>query len=104
MPAMRPRESFELVKNAVRLWLDRNAFQHAGALSFCTLFSLAPLLILLITIVGIVYGGQAASGEISARIADLVGAQVAAAVAQYASTRRAGAAIPGTPRRRDHSA
>jgi membrane protein len=80
MPTMRPRESFELVKSAVSLWLDRNAFQHAGALGFCTLFSLAPLLILLITIVGIVYGAQAASGEISARIADLVGAQAAAAV------------------------
>jgi membrane protein len=80
MQSMRPRESFELVKGAISLWLDRNAFQHAGALGFCTLFSLAPLLIILITIVGIVYGEQAASGEISARMANLVGAQAAAAV------------------------
>lgn len=80
MQSMRPRESFDLVKGAISLWLDRNAFQHAGALGFCTLFSLAPLLIILITIVGIVYGEQAASGEISARIANLVGEQAAAAV------------------------
>lgn len=80
MPAMRPREPVELLKSAVNLWLNRNAFQHAGALGFCTLFSLAPLVIILITVVGIVYGDQAASGEISARIADLVGEQAAAAV------------------------
>ena len=77
---MRPREPVELLKSAVNLWLNRNAFQHAGALGFYTLFSLAPLVIILITVVGIVYGEQAASGEISARIADLVGEQAAAAV------------------------
>jgi membrane protein len=77
---MQPRDSVQLVKSAVNLWLDRNAFQHAGALGFCTLFSLAPLVIILVTIVGAVFGEQAASGEISARITDLVGAQAAAAV------------------------
>jgi membrane protein len=77
---MRPSDSVQLVKSAVNLWLGRNAFQHAGALGFCTLFSLAPLVIILVTIVGAVFGKQAASGEISARIADLVGAQAAAAV------------------------
>nr|WP_298718110.1 YihY/virulence factor BrkB family protein [uncultured Steroidobacter sp.] len=77
---MPPLTFFPLVKNAVNLWLDRNAFQHAGALGFCTLFSLAPLVILLVAIVGTVYGEQAASGEISAKIADLVGAQAASAV------------------------
>lgn len=80
MPAMMPLTPLELVKSAVKLWLDRNAFQHAGALGFCTLFSLAPLVIILVAIVGAVYGEEAASGEISAGIADLVGAQAASAV------------------------
>lgn len=61
-------------------WLDRDAFQHAGALGFCTLFSLAPLVIILVAIVGAVYGEDAASGEISAAITELVGAQAASAV------------------------
>ncbi|WP_116809858.1 YihY/virulence factor BrkB family protein [Steroidobacter cummioxidans] len=77
---MPPLDFVQLVKKAVNLWLDRNAFQHAGALGFCTLFSLAPLVIILVAIVGFVYGEEAASGEISAEIADLVGAQAAAAV------------------------
>jgi membrane protein len=69
-----------LLKDAVDLWLERDAFQHAGALAYCTLFSLAPLIILLVAIVGFVYGEEAASGEISAGITELVGPQAAAAV------------------------
>jgi membrane protein len=70
----------DLLKDAVKLWLDRDAFQHAGALAYCTLFSLAPLIIILVAIVGVVYGEEAASGEISAGISDLVGQQAALAV------------------------
>jgi membrane protein len=69
-----------LFREAAKLWVERDAFQHAGALAFYTLFSLAPLVIILVTIVGTVYGEEAASGEISAGISDLVGEQAAAAV------------------------
>lgn len=77
---MPPLTFVQLLKGAAQRWLDRDAFQHAGALGFCTLFSLAPLVIILVTIVGVVYGADAASGEISATIADMVGAQAASAV------------------------
>jgi membrane protein len=70
----------QLIRQAVKLWLDREAFQHAGALAFYTLFSLAPLVIILVAIVGAVYGQEAASGEISAGISNLVGPQAASAV------------------------
>jgi len=72
--------SLRLLGEAARVWLDRNAFQHAGALAFYTLFSLAPLMIILVAIIGAVYGEEAASGEIFARIRDLLGNQAAAAV------------------------
>jgi membrane protein len=77
---MPPLSFFQLLKDAAKRWLDHDAFQHAGALGFCTLFSLAPLVIILVAIVGAVYGEDAASGEISAAITDLVGAQAAVAV------------------------
>jgi len=77
---MAPQTFIQLLKDAAQRWLDRDAFQHAGALGFCTLFSLAPLVIILVAIVGAVYGQDAASGEISAAITDLVGAQAATAV------------------------
>lgn len=77
---MQPVSFFQLLKEAAQRWSDREAFQHAGALGFCTLFSLSPLVIILVAIVGAVYGEDAASGEISAAITDLVGSQAAAAV------------------------
>jgi membrane protein len=70
----------QILKTAAQRWLEREAFQHAGALAFCTLFSLAPLVIILVAIVGTVFGEDAASGQISAAISDLVGAQAATAV------------------------
>ena len=78
MPARHP--ALALLTEAVTLWTARNAFQHAGALAFYTLFSLAPLTIILITIIGAVFGEEAARGEISAQIDDLIGGQAAEAV------------------------
>jgi membrane protein len=69
-----------LLRDAVKLWVERDAFQQAGALAFYTLFSLAPLVIILVAIVGFVYGEDAASGNISAGISELVGPQAATAV------------------------
>jgi membrane protein len=70
----------QIFKTAAGRWLERDAFMHAGALGFCTLFSLAPLVIIIVSIVGIVFGEDAASGQISVAIADLVGVQAAMAV------------------------
>jgi membrane protein len=74
------RNTFSLLKDAIALWTERNAFQHAGALAFYTLFSLAPLVIILVAITSAVLGEQAARGEISAQIEGLIGEQAADAV------------------------
>lgn len=77
---MRPRSFVQVLKTAAQRWFERDAFEHAAALAFCTLFSLAPLVIIVVAIVGMVFGDEAASGRISAAITDLVGAQAASAV------------------------
>jgi membrane protein len=77
---MQPQPYIHLLRDAAKLWIERDAFQQAGALAFYTLSSLAPLVIILVAIVGVVYGEEAASGSISAGISDLVGAQAAKAV------------------------
>jgi membrane protein len=77
---MKPAPVISVLREAVELWTAHNAFQHAGALAFYTLFSLAPLVIILITIIGTVFGAEAARGEISAGISALVGPQAAEAV------------------------
>jgi membrane protein len=70
----------QISRTAAQRWLERDAFEHAAALAFCTLFSLAPLVIIVVAIVGIVFGEDAANGQISAAISDLVGSQAATAV------------------------
>lgn len=74
------RRTWRVLVETVNIWLSRNAFQHAGALAFYTLFSLAPLMIILIAITGAVFGDDAARGEISAQIDELVGTRAAEAV------------------------
>src|SRR5919108_691396 len=51
---MQPRGLLQIFKTAVKRWIERDAFEHAAALAFCTLFSLAPLVIIIVAVVGIV--------------------------------------------------
>ncbi|MCC6991714.1 MAG: YihY/virulence factor BrkB family protein, partial [Acidobacteria bacterium] len=74
------RRGAALLKDAVALWSSKGAFQHAGALAFYTLSSLAPLLIILISIIGAVFGEEAARGEISARLDEWLGTEAARTV------------------------
>lgn len=79
MQAMR-RLNVGLIGRAATAWMTRDAFQHAGELAFFTLFSLAPLVIILVAMVGAVFGQQAATGQIAADISSIVGPQAASAV------------------------
>jgi membrane protein len=62
------------------LWLERNAFIHAGSLAFYTLFSMAPVVIIAISIAGAVFGEEAARGEVVGQLDDFVGLEAAQAV------------------------
>ena len=46
------RDSLKLFAQAGGLWLERNAFVHAGSLAFYTLFSMAPVVIIAVSIAG----------------------------------------------------
>lgn len=74
------RRGWTLTRDAAGLWLDCNAFGHAGALAFYTLFSLAPVVIIAVTVIGLVFGEVAAQGEIVAQLRGLMGTEAAQAV------------------------
>ena len=57
----------DILKNAGQIWLQSNAFANAGSLAFFTLFSIAPVMIVIVSIIGVFYGQQAAEGEIVAQ-------------------------------------
>lgn len=54
-------------------WLRHGALDQAAAISFYALFSLAPSLILLIAVVGVVYGRKAVRDKIVVRAETIIG-------------------------------
>lgn len=54
-------------------WIDDDIPLHGAALAFYTIFSMAPLLIIIIAVTGFVFGEQAATGQVSAFLDELVG-------------------------------
>nr|WP_240804776.1 YihY/virulence factor BrkB family protein [Cupriavidus oxalaticus] len=83
--------TLRVVTAAVASWFDHRAASKGAALSFYMLFSLAPILVLVISIAGLFFGAEAARGEIFTQIEGLVGEQGATAIQQIlAATHRAG--------------
>jgi membrane protein len=79
-PVKPRRRGWALVKETWRVWFANNPFQHAAALAYFTVFSLAPLLLILLAVAGAVFGEDAVHGEIFARLVGQIGPQAAAAV------------------------
>lgn len=65
---------------AANAWMDDYAPSMGAALSYYTLFSLAPLLVLIIAIAGMVFGQDAAQGAIIAQLQGIMGKEGATAV------------------------
>lgn len=61
-------------------WLEHRASSKGAALAFYTLFSLAPILVLVLAIAGFFYGQQAARGELFLQLRGLLGNQGAEAI------------------------
>lgn len=65
---------------AANAWMDDYAPSMGAALSYYTLFSLAPLLVLIIAIAGLVFGQDAAQGAIIAQLQGIMGKDGATAI------------------------
>jgi membrane protein len=77
---MDPRHLWRLVKDSVAAWIEDYAPSMGAALAYYTLFSIAPLLLIVIAIAGLVFGADAARGAIVAQLAGLIGEQGAGAI------------------------
>ena len=76
------RLPWSLVRQSLAAWVDDDAASKGAALAYYTLFSLAPLLLIVISVAGLVFGPEAARGEIFGQLQGLVGAPGAAAIQQ----------------------
>lgn len=77
---MRPQELFQLCKKAVQAWSDDYAPSMGAAISYYTMFSIAPLLLIVIAVAGYLFGEEAVRGEIVGQLSNLMGADAAAGV------------------------
>ncbi|HOB92745.1 MAG TPA: YihY/virulence factor BrkB family protein [Aquabacterium sp.] len=77
---LRSADAWPIVKAAVNGWMDDKAASMGAALAYYTLFSMAPLLLIAISVAGLVFGAEAARGEIVGQLASVVGADAARAV------------------------
>jgi membrane protein len=64
---------WRLLTSTVNAWLDDYAPSMGAALAFYTLFSIAPLLLIVISVTGFFFGEAAARAEIFAQISLMVG-------------------------------
>jgi len=69
-------------KECVTAWLDHHASSLGAALAFYTVFSVAPILIIAISIAGYVFGATHAQTEVLAQLKGLIGPAGATAIQQ----------------------
>jgi membrane protein len=70
----------ELLKQSGIAWTDDYAPSMGAALSYYTLFSLAPLLLLVIAVAGLVFNADVARGEVLAQLGGLIGTEGSVAI------------------------
>ena len=78
------RAMWELLWITFWEWWNDNTFRLAAALSFYMLFSLAPLLMIAVTLAGLVFGRQGATDQVVNQLQALTGEQGASAAREIA--------------------
>ena len=71
---------WRLLKRVSQAWLDDHVPSMGAALAYYTVFSMAPLLLIVVAVAGLVFGQEAARGEIAVQLRSLMGAKGAMAV------------------------
>lgn len=78
--ALSPREAWAITREAAEAWIEDRCASLGAALAYYTLFSMAPLLLIVVSVAGLMFGAEAARGEVSAQLQGLMGPTGAAAV------------------------
>src|SRR3954468_6819651 len=71
------KTAWSMTKQTFREWSNDKGGRLGAALSYYTIFSLAPLLLLVVSIAGLAFGRQAAEGSMFGQLAGVVGPDAA---------------------------
>ena len=75
-----PRYWYQTVKDAVAGWIEDEAPSKGAAIAYYAMFSMAPLLFIMITVAGLFFGADAVRGAVFAQISNLMGQNGAEAI------------------------
>ena len=75
-----PKALWQLARDSFEAWIDDYAPSMGAAISYYTVFSIAPLLLIVIAIAGLVLGREAASGQIFSQLQAMMGDEGATAI------------------------
>jgi len=71
---------YRILKDTLQGFIDNRALKFSASLSYYTIFSLAPLLLLMISLAGVFFGRDAIQGQVFGEINGLIGNQAAAQI------------------------
>lgn len=74
------RQTWELLRDSVYGFIEDEALSRGAAIAYYTIFSIAPVLVIVIAIAGLAYGADAARGAITGQLQGLIGHDAAMAV------------------------
>jgi len=74
------KDAFSILKKTFNGFIEDRALKLSAALSYYTIFSLAPLLLLMISLAGVFFGRDAIQGHVFGEINGLIGNEAAAQI------------------------
>jgi membrane protein len=78
--AQLPKAFWDLLRKTASEWLDDRAPSLAASLALYTLLSLAPVVVIAVSVAGLVFGQDAARGEVSHQLRTVMGPQAGEAI------------------------
>jgi membrane protein len=77
---MNVKAGFDMIKESFKGWKEDGALDLGAALAYYTIFSLAPLLLVVIAVAGLVWGREAVQGQLVSQLQGVVGTEGSQAI------------------------
>lgn len=77
MPKLKPRGVLKLLSDSFDSFLDHKVLKLSASLAYYTVFSIGPVIIIIIYFAGVIYGQEAVQGTVFDELKGLVGAEAA---------------------------
>lgn len=70
----------KFIKEVFNHFFSGNTFQKGAALAYYAVFSMLPMIMIIVSILGLLFGKQAVSGEIYGQLSDILGAEASSQI------------------------